>query len=124
MIPHIRAEDMNGAYYGQGYFHAQTRLFQLQKQRIAAKAQLSATFDAGMVGLDIMLKSFRLHSSAIETEPTISPMAREAIQAYADGVNDYVENLDYGLWYSGHPEFYIFEIEWEPYTVIDALAIM
>ena len=22
MVAHIRAEDMNGAYYGQGYFHA------------------------------------------------------------------------------------------------------
>ena len=80
-----------------------------------------------MVGLDIMLRAFRLHASAIETEPTISPLAREAIQAYADGINDYVDNVGYGMWYSGHlmpPEFYLFEIEWEPYTVIDALAIM
>ena len=54
-------------------------------------------------------------------------MAREAIQAYADGINDYVANIGYGMWYSGHlmpPEFYLFEIDWEPYTVIDALAIM
>ena len=80
-----------------------------------------------MGGLDIMLRAFRLYSAAVESEPTISPMAREAIQAYADGINDYVENIGYGPWYSGHlmpPEFYILELEWEPYTVIDALAIM
>ena len=80
-----------------------------------------------MGGLDIMLRAFRLYSAAVESEPTISPMAREAIQAYADGVNDYVANVGYGPWYSGHlmpPEFYILELEWEPYTVVDALAIM
>ena len=26
-IPHVRAQDMKGAYYGQGFVHAQTRLF-------------------------------------------------------------------------------------------------
>ena len=52
MIPHIKAEDMNGAYYGQGYFHGQTRLFQIQKQRIAVRGKLSETFAAGMIGTD------------------------------------------------------------------------
>ena len=57
----------------------------------------------------------------------LSPMAKEAIQAYADGLNDYVAGVGFGLWPTGHimpPEFYMFGLEWEPYTVIDALALM
>ena len=82
-----------------------------------------------MKSLDQMLIGFRLHASAVETEEQglLTPMIRECIQAYADGVNDYVAGIGYGPGATGNlfpPEFYVFGIEWEPYTVVDALAIM
>ena len=42
-------------------------------------------------------------------------------------MNDYVAGIGYGPGATGNlfpPEFYIFGIEWEPYTIVDALAIM
>ena len=80
-----------------------------------------------MKTLDQLLIGFRLHASAVESEELLTPMVRECIQAYADGVNDYVAGIGYGLGATGNlfpPEFYVFGIEWEPYTVVDALAIM
>ena len=80
-----------------------------------------------MKSIDQMLIAFRLHASAVETEELLTPLQRECIQAYADGVNDYVAGIGYGPGATGNlfpPEFYVFGIEWEPYTVVDALAIM
>ena len=55
-----------------------------------------------MKTLDQLLIGFRLHASAVESEELLTPMVRECIQAYADGVNDYVAGIGYGLGATGN----------------------
>ena len=44
MIPHVYAKDQIGAVYGQGFANAQSRLWNMEKVRRAARGKLSEVF--------------------------------------------------------------------------------
>ena len=130
MIPHIYAQDMNGALYGQGFANAQSRLWNMEKIRRASKGLISEVFGEGQIGSDRLMIDIGLYRAAKETTflNTLSPMVKEGLEAYAKGINDYVNNVGFGLsGNSGHLmplEFYVFQIEWRDWTIEDSLAIM
>ena len=75
-----------------------------------------------------MMRKAGLWKVANETVETLSPLVKEGLQAYADGINDYVNNVGIGLWgNSGHimpVEFYAFDIEWVDWQIEDSLSVM
>ena len=85
MIPHICAKDLNGALYGQGFVNAQSRLWNMEKTRRAAKGLLSEVFGEGQLQTDILMRSIGLNRVAIETMESgmLSPMVVEGLNAYA-----------------------------------------
>ena len=56
MIPHIVAKDYNGAIYGQGFANAQSRLWNMEKMRRAAKGKLSEVFGDSQLENDKMMR--------------------------------------------------------------------
>ena len=130
MIPHIHARDLKAALYGQGFANAQTRLWNMEKTRRAAKGLLSEVFGDGQLQRDKLFRDIGLQRAAKETldRGMLSPMVLEGLQAYADGINDYVNNVGLLGWgTSGHLmpiEFYAFSIEWRDWTAEDSLTIM
>lgn len=94
-VPHIVAAAPRDAYRALGYVHAQDRLWQMETMRRLGAGRL-----AELVGVrygDFALKSDRLmrtlglYRAAEAMSASLSPEAREAFDAYAEGVNSYLD---------------------------------
>ena len=72
MIPHVYADDYLGTIYGQGFANAQSRLWNMEKMRRAARGKLSEVFGDSQLKHDTMMRSMKLTSAAIETVDTLS----------------------------------------------------
>ena len=72
MIPHIYADNYKGTIYGQGFANAQSRLWNMEKMRRAARGKLSEVFGDSQLKHDTMMRSMKLTSTSIETVATLS----------------------------------------------------
>ena len=88
-IPHIAARTEREVIYLQGFTHAQD-LFQMDVTRRQAEGTLAELLGAGALASDVQLRTFGLRRAAERSLPILSQNVRNALSAYADGVNDYV----------------------------------
>lgn len=94
-IPHIYAGSAGDAFFAQGFVHAQERLFQMDLRRRIAYGTLSEAFGAGGLATDRFSRTLGIGQAAHDEWARIcagapgpsSSDVREALQAYADGVN-------------------------------------
>jgi penicillin G amidase len=96
LIPHVFAENERDMYRVQGYITAQHRLWQMEFQTLAAAGRLSEIVGPIAIELDRMTRrkglAFSAESSLIYIQKE-HPDTFELLEAYADGVNHYIENL-------------------------------
>ncbi|KRX07979.1 hypothetical protein PPERSA_10614 [Pseudocohnilembus persalinus] len=116
-IPHILAEDLTGACYGQGYVHAQDRLFQMHMKRLFGTGRLSEFLGPMLIQVDEMMREIGLFNIAKESASSLKSGAKSCLQAYSDGINDYVNSLSV-LPY----EFYLTQMSWEDWTIEDCIV--
>jgi penicillin amidase len=118
-IPHIAARTEREAIYLQGFTHAQDRLFQMDVTRRQADGTLAELLGAGALPSDVQLRTFGLRRAAERSLPVLSRDVRDALEAYAAGVNDYV---------AGHalpPEYEALEITtFRPWVPVDSLSVI
>jgi penicillin amidase len=123
-IPYIEAESEADLYFAQGYVTASDRLWQMELLRRTARGELAEIFGAGPE--NAALESDRQHRRygfaqlAEKQAAALPPKLREALEAYARGVNAYAESLDAK---SLPPEFQILQIKPRPWLPADSLAI-
>lgn len=96
MVPHIFAENDNDAAFAQGYMHARLRLFQLDIASRAISGRLSEILGSRTLDHD---KQIRREGIVWGAEKTLEryqkdPTSMQHIQAYTDGINHYIQNLD------------------------------
>ncbi|HET7892319.1 MAG TPA: penicillin acylase family protein, partial [Candidatus Sulfotelmatobacter sp.] len=90
-VPHIRANSAEDLAEAQGYVLAQDRLWQMDLLRRVARGQLSEVLGPATLKID---KDFRKlnFSRAAETDwAMMNPEARTILEAYARGVNQFIE---------------------------------
>ncbi|MCL6260001.1 penicillin acylase family protein [Aquiflexum sp. TKW24L] len=96
LIPHIFADNEKDLYRVQGYVTAKHRLWQMEFQTMAAAGRISEIVGPVAIELDRMTRRKGLAFGA-ETSLTFiqkeHPDTYELLEAYADGVNQYIENL-------------------------------
>ncbi len=88
-VPHIRAEDLAGAYWGMGYCHALDRGVQLYLMRILGHGRAAELLDGSDETVEID-RFFRRMNWAGHTEEQLTqlePETRTVLDAYCDGVN-------------------------------------
>jgi penicillin amidase len=118
-IPHIAASTEREAIYLQGFTHAQDRLFQMDFTRRTADGTLAELLGAGALPSDVQLRTFGLRRAAERSLSILSRQVRDALDAYADGVNDYVAR------HSLPPEYAALEITtFRPWAPADSLSIL
>ena len=117
-IPHIRAESANDAYLALGFVHAQDRLWQMETIRRTGAGRLSEIFGERTLGLDRFMRTLGLYRLAERTFELLSPRVRAAIEAYAKGVNAYLETHEGAL----APEYYLLRFRPEPWRPADSLV--
>jgi len=81
------------------------------------------------LGIDKFFRTVGLHRIAIEALGNLDDESLGILQAYADGVNDYVNNLGFGkaqsTGYLMPPEFIVLGVkEFRPWTPTDSLCIL
>ena len=117
-IPFIQGKSDRDVFFAMGYVQAQDRLWQMETQRRLAQGRLSEIFGRDSLDSDIWMRTLGLYPAAGEAWKHLSHDAQQAIEAYAGGVNTWLEGNN-----QLQPEFDIFQHKPEPWTPVDTLAV-
>jgi len=117
-IPHVRAGNEHDLFFLQGWVHAEDRLFQMDVQRRQAAGTLAELLGPRALPSDVQLRTIGLQRAAVRSLPLLSPRARAALRAYAEGVNASA---------NAHPlppEYDALKLtQFSPWTPLDSAAI-
>jgi penicillin G amidase len=120
-VPHIHATNEADAQFGLGYVHAQDRLWQLEWQRRLASGRTAEFLGPDGLPLDRLFRVVGLRRVAEATWANLSPAERAPLNAYAAGINAYLQKLPQEQL---PPEFGILQITPEPWSPVDSLAFL
>jgi penicillin G amidase len=112
-IPHIIASNEEDLYRATGYVIAQDRLWQMDLIRRATMGRLSELFGADFVDVDLKFRALRISDKSKLVLENTDTTIRIALQAFADGINLYMENQMDKL----PPEFLILGYKPEPWKI-------
>ncbi len=117
-IPHIIGSSEHDVVFVQGYLHAQDRFFQMDFSRRQGSGTLAELLGQPALESDVQLRTFGLRRAAQLTLPALSSETRAGLQAYADGVNFFLNTQ------ALPPEYGVLEItQVEPWTPLDSVVI-
>ncbi len=91
-IPHIYAQDDHDLFMAQGYVHAQDRFWQMDFWRHIGAGRLAEMFGESQVETDAFIRTLGWARIAEEEWQSTEDDSRQILQAYADGVNAYLES--------------------------------
>lgn len=123
-VPHIFADTDEAVLYGLGFAHAQDRLWQMTLTRRVAQGRMSELFGEKTVEIDHLMRALDLYGVAAEAVKAQTPETMAQLQAYADGVNAYIERVRSEALGRGAPEFFLFEPSIAPWTPTDTIAVL
>ncbi|GLC96768.1 penicillin acylase family protein [Cupriavidus sp. TA19] len=112
-VPQIRAASKADAWFALGYVHAQDRLWQMQMNKRVVAGRLAEVLGPSALDTDKFLRTLGVRRNAEAILAQSSPQTRAALQAYADGVNAWIDHRQGPL----PPEFLILRTQperWEP----------
>lgn len=95
-IPHIFADTAEDLFRAQGYVHAQDRFWEMDFRRHVTAGRLSEMFGPDQVGTDSFVRSMGWRDVAQQEFPLLDPSTRRYLQAYADGVNAWLQGRSGG----------------------------
>ncbi len=119
-IPYVKAETDEDVYAAQGYVVARERMFQMDMLRRAAEGRFSQVYGISALLTDRMNRTIGFERLAKEELKSLTPQARNALQAYCRGVNAYLTENDDKL----SVEFTALGYKPAPWREIDTLAVM
>jgi penicillin amidase len=90
-VPHIVAQNVHDLFYLQGYVTAQDRLFQMDLYRRAGSGRLSEVLGDAALDSDRQFRIYGFARIAAQELGMLRDDTRAALQAYADGVNKFLE---------------------------------
>ena len=90
-IPHIYAKSAHDAYFALGVAHAQDRLWQMEMNRRIASGRMAEVLGPAALDTDRFLRTLGVRRNAEAIVRNLAPDARAALDAYAEGVNRYLE---------------------------------
>jgi penicillin G amidase len=118
-MPHISAASLEDAIFAQGYVTAQDRLWQMDMSRRFAAGELAALLGPDLVRHDREQRILMLPAVAERAAAALSPEERTLSNAYAAGVNAFIESHRDRL----PIEFRILRYQPKPWRVEDSFLI-
>ncbi|MEP7003520.1 MAG: penicillin acylase family protein [Chloroflexota bacterium] len=119
-VPHIFATTTHDLFFLQGYATAQDRLFQLDLFRRTGRGRLAEVLGDAGLETDKFIRTIGLARAADLDAALLSPAARLALTAYAEGVNKLIDQQGDSL----PIEFLLLGYKPEPWTATDSLVIL
>src|SRR5918998_3345042 len=103
-VPHIYAESAEDLFLAQGFVHAQDRFYEMDFRRHLSAGRLSELYGASQVPTDAYARTLGWRRVAEQELELLAPSTRRALDAYAAGVNAYLNgrsgnelSLEYSL---------------------------
>ena len=118
-IPQIRAGSLADMCEAQGYVMAQDRLWQMDLLRRVARGQLSEIVGPAAIRLDKQFRLLRFAPAAERDVTLLDEESRTAMEAYARGVNKFIEQHENRL----PVEFTLLRYKPQPWRPADSLVI-
>ncbi len=118
-VPHVRAASLVDAVEAQGYVMAQDRLWQLDLMRRASRGQLSEIVGPLALKSDKQFRTFGFSRAAERDYAAMDKDSRALMEAYARGVNVFIEQHQNNL----PLEFSLLKYKPQPWQPTDSLVI-
>jgi penicillin G amidase len=122
-VPHVYASTERDLYMAVGYLSAQDRMWQMDLLRRVTQGRLSEIFGQDLVDVDLTMRSLQIQEKSASIYAESPPELKEALDAYAEGVNKYLADqgkklpLEFGV-LGYQPE------EWDPTHCINLIGYM
>lgn len=124
-VPHIEGKSDEDVYFAMGYVHAEDRFFQMDYARRQANGTLSELVGPGAkdrnLSSDLGARRYGFRRWAEQSRSLYSPETLAILQAYADGVNAWLNNNPLPPEYAGFELTKASIPDWE---ILDSLAIV
>jgi penicillin amidase len=122
-VPHIYAKTSHDLFMAQGFIHSQDRFWQMEFFRRIGSGRLAELMGPGALAEDIFIRTVGWHRTARQEIQNLQPDERAILEAYAEGVNTYLE-LNRGR---EALEFSILRLtgldyEPEPWTILNSIT--
>lgn len=122
-IPHIYAENDHDLLFAQGYVHAQDRFYQMEFSRRIGQGRLAEMLGDNALEDDEYIRTLGWWRTAQEEANMLEGETKMLLEAYAEGVNSYIESHGDAL----AVEFAILrltgtKVEIEPWAPVHSLA--
>ena len=118
-VPHVRATSLADMAEAQGYVMAQDRLWQMDLLRRVARGQLSEILGDSTVPVDEHFRTLRFGPAADRDATLLDAESATVMDAYARGVNKFIELHQRNL----PVEFKLLKYKPEPWKPSDSLVI-
>ncbi|MBN2613381.1 MAG: penicillin acylase family protein [Bacteroidales bacterium] len=119
-IPHVYAETEKDLYMAVGYLMAQDRLWQMDFLRRVTLGRLSEIFGENYANTDLILRSLRYSDKSRSLLGTSDTAIIEALEAFSDGVNEYIHSHSRKLPF----EFTLLGYKPEPWEPLHSLNLI
>jgi penicillin G amidase len=117
-VPHVYADTLPDLFFGQGFVHAQDRLWQMELHRRISSGRLAEVFGAGALHRDIFSRTLCLQRGLAEEWETYDAETQSIITSYVAGVNAFIADHLQSL----PLEFQLVGFEPAPWTPLDVLT--
>ena len=117
-IPHIFAASEVDAATALGWVHAEDRMAQMEAMRRTGAGRLAEVAGPMALPSDRWMRTLGLYDLAKRQYPRLSERSRALLEAYARGVNAWLEGRAGAL----PPEYTVLGVGPEPWTVADSLV--
>ena len=129
-IAHVQAKNLRDMFFMQGYIHAKDRLWQMDLSRRQPQGRLAEVLGEAALASDVQTRTIGFGRAAERSWAMIqadaaagdktSREAKEALEAYADGVNAFLDQASGNL----PPEYGAVSItQVDPWRPVDSVAI-
>jgi len=119
-VPHIYAKNQEDLYRAVGYVMAQDRLWQMDLLRRVTTGSLSEVLGKDLVNADQLFRSLRFNEKSQVMLDSCSPELVSCLEAFADGVNQYIDQHQKNLPF----EFTLLGYQPEHWTPIHSLNMV
>src|SRR4051794_27936370 len=123
-IPQVYADSVDDLMMAQGYVHAQERFFEMDVRRHATAGRLAEMFGTAGLESDEYVRTMGWRRVAGQELALVEPATRNALEAYADGVNAYLDThepsqiaVEYTVLNAGGLDYHP-----EDWSAVDSLA--
>ena len=117
-IAHIYANNINDLLFGQGFVHAQDRLFQMELNRKVARGTLSEIIGKKALDSDRIARTMGYERVAKQDWELFGKDEQQLIIDYCNGINAYIKSSDFKL----PVEFKLLKHRPEPWEPMDVAS--